>query len=96
MIATPYLEPVAASLGDLESSPRARPRPLTDSMLEEIDYAADLFRRADKALTAELDVLEGVDAEIDWKGAREACMRLLSLSVVLHIRAMHERERRAA
>lgn len=97
MSARPYLAADAAALGDVELAPKAPAyRPLSDTYLHEIEYAVDLFRRAQGGLSAELERLRGVDVEIDWNAASAAVGTLLHVAVVLHVRALVERQRRAA
>lgn len=95
--AVPYLAADAAALGDAELSPKAPAlRPLSDTYLTEIEYAVDLFRRAQAGLSAEFARLRGLDVEIDWKAAEAVSSTLLHAAVMLHVRALNERSRRAA
>lgn len=97
MNARPYLAADAAALGDAELSPKAPAlRPLSDTYLVEIEYAVDLFRRAERGLSAEFARLRGVDVEIDWNAVQRAMGTLLGTAVVLHVRALEERQRRRA
>lgn len=92
---TPYLATEAATLGDRELSPRARPA-LSPTMLKELEYAADLFRRAEKAVEVELTILRGLDLGIDWNAAQRACDVLQRTAVAMHIRAVQHHEMAAA
>lgn len=85
-----YLDADASALADRE------PRPLTDSALLELEYAADLFRRADSALSAEVSRLSGLAVQIDLGAVRKACNTLVCAAVELRIHALREHERRAA
>lgn len=97
MSAAPYLAADAAALGDAELLPKAPAlRPLSDTYLHEIEYAVDLFRRAQAALSAEFLRLRGIDVEIDWKAADAAGNALLHAAMSLHLRALGERARRVA
>jgi hypothetical protein len=91
----PYLQAEAAALGDRELSPRARPA-LSATLLQELEYGADLFRRAEKAVTVELSLLQGLDVGIDWKAAQEACNVLQRTAVAMHIRTVQHHELEAA
>jgi len=93
----PYLAADAAALGDAELLPKASAlRPLNDTALVEIEYAVDMFRRADRGLSAEFSRLRGLGLEIDWNAAQRACMTLVQTAVLLHLRAQQEHERRRA
>lgn len=100
MNAAAYLDADASALADREHTNRDtntnRSRPLSDTLLQEIEFAADLFRRGGGAVSDELARLRGVDVPLDWQAVDRACTTLLSAAVVLHIRALREHERRAA
>lgn len=89
-----YLDADAAALGDRENTnthTNTNRRRLTDSHLQEMEYAVDLFRRADKSVSAELAVLGAVDIGIDWEDVRQACNTLMRTAVLLHLRVQLER-----
>lgn len=92
----PYLAAEAAAAGDAELIQARTPRPLSDTYLHEIEYAVDLFRRAESGLSAEFARLRGLDVEIDWNAVQAALGTLLGSAVMLHVRALQERQRRAA
>jgi hypothetical protein len=72
------------------------PHQLTDSTLLELEYAADLFRRADSALSSEVARLRGLAVQIDLAGVQKACNALVCAAVELRIHALREHERRAS
>jgi hypothetical protein len=93
-----YLAADAARLADAEP-PRTVPVPLptvSDTHLTELDFAADLFRRADRALSGEVEVLRGLPLGIDWSAVQDACRTLVSTAVQLHIHALQARAGRPA
>ena len=93
-----YLEADAARLADSEL-PRTVPVPLptvTDTALVELDYAVDLFRRVDQAVSAEVAVLRGLPLQIDWSAVQRACSTLVGAAVAMHVCALQERARRAS
>jgi len=91
-----YLDADASALADREP-PHARPRPrLTDTALIELEYAVDLLRRSDKAVSTEVRILRGLNLEIDWGAVERACNTLVQTAVLLHVRAQMERAGRAA
>lgn len=100
MNAAAYLDADASALADREhtntDANTNRPRPLTDSALLELEYAADLFRRADGALSSEIARLRGLPVHIDLSSVQKACNALVCAAVELHIHALRERERRAS
>lgn len=98
MIPAAYLDADAARLGDAEP-PRTVPVPLpsvTDTVLTELDYAVDLFRRAERSVSAEMAVLRGLPLSIDWSAVASACFVLMSTAVAMDIHVQVERARRAA
>lgn len=95
-----YLEPVAAALGDRESSPRA-PVPLpvrtvTDTVLEELEYAGCLFQRLQKAIDDELAVLRGAGVRFIGYAPMRASFDLADLSAQVRLQAMLARTGRPA
>jgi hypothetical protein len=104
MSSTPYLEPVAAALGDREQSPRAgRPLPLplpvptvSVTVLSELDYAGALFERMEKAVEAELQALEGAGVRLVGFASLRASMGLSQLAAQVRLAAMLARAGRPA
>lgn len=97
MNAAAYLDADASALADREhTNTHTNRRRLTDSHLQELEYAVDLFRRADKGVSAELDVLRGLDLGVDWGTVQRACHTLVQTAVLLHIRVQLERAGRPA
>lgn len=100
-----YLDADASALADREHTNThtntnrphlvRAPLPLTDSHLNEVEYAASMFKRGCGEFSAELTHLRGLDVPIDWEAVDRACTTILMAAVVLHIRALRERERRA-
>lgn len=73
MTAASYLAADAAALGDVELAPKAPAlRPLTDTVIQELEYAATLFQRADRAVCAELVVLEAAGVALDGEAVSNA------------------------
>jgi hypothetical protein len=94
-MSTPYLEAEAAALGDREMSPRV-PRPLSDTILEELDYTADLIQRADKAISAAIYRLEGSGVHVMGTASLSASAGLSQLGALLQIMAICTRAGRKA
>lgn len=90
-----YLEPVAAALGDLESSPRARRPALSPVVLEELEYAGHLFQRLQDAVENELAILQGAGITFIGYAAPRAAFDLADLSAQVRIQAMRARAGRA-
>lgn len=96
MSRTAYLEPVAAALGDSETSPRARqavPVPLpvrtvTDTVLEELEYAGHLFRRLQEAVDNEVAILEGAGIKFVGYARQRAGFDLADLGAQVRLHAM--------
>lgn len=93
MSATPYLAEEAAALGDRELSPRLRP--VSDTIILELEYAIGLFRRAEKAINDELNVLAAAGINLDVKAASSVPYDLMRLAVLAHIAVVHSKEARA-
>lgn len=96
MIPAAYLDADAARLGDAEL-PRTVPVPLrtvTDTVLQEIDYAVDLFRRADSAVSGEVAILRALVPGIDWFAVHDASRTLLQAALGLHVYALQARAAR--
>jgi hypothetical protein len=91
-----YLDADAAALADREPRQSARRRPLTPASLEEMEFAVDLLRRADKAISSELAVLQGLNLGIDLEDVQRACSTLVGTAVLLHLRVQLERAGRLA
>jgi hypothetical protein len=98
-----YLDADASARADREhtnthtNTNTARPRrPLSDVALAEMEYAVDLLRRADVAISDELPVLRGLGLEIDWALIQRACNTLVQTAVLLHLRVQLERAGRLA
>jgi hypothetical protein len=94
-----YLDADASARADREHTNTHtntnRPR-LTDSALLELEYAADLFRRADSALSSEIARLRSLPVQIDLAAVLKGCNALVCAAVELRIHALREHERRAA
>jgi len=98
MIPTAYLDADVARLDDAAPL-RTVPVPLptvTDTVLVELDYAVDLFRRAERSVSAEMAVLHGIPLSIDWSAVASACFVLMSTAVAMDLHVQVERARRAA
>lgn len=98
MIATAYLDADVARLGDAEPL-RTVPVPVPtvpDTVLTEIDYAVDLFQRADRAIVAEADVLGTLVPEVDWFAVRSACCTLVHAALGMYVYAAQARAGRPA
>jgi hypothetical protein len=65
-------------------------------VLQELDHAADLFRRAERAISDEVAILQGLDLDVDWMAVRRACGVLMGVAIQAHIRAKREHERQEA
>jgi hypothetical protein len=61
-----------------------------------MEYAVDLFRRADKGISAELAVLGALDLGIDWNELQRACNTIVRAAVLLHLSVQLERAGRPA
>lgn len=94
MIAPAYLEPVAASLGDLEPSPRVRP--VSDTVLMELEYAGHLFVRLQKAVDDELAILRGAGIDFVGHAPMRAGWSLADLAAQVRLQAMLARAGRLA
>jgi hypothetical protein len=97
--AAAYLDADASTLADREHTnthTNTNRRPLTDSHLVEMEYAVDLFRRADKGISAELAVLGALDLGIDWNELQRACNTIVRAAVLLHLSVQLERAGRPA
>lgn len=95
-----YLDADAARLGDAEL-PRTVPLPVPvrtvpDHVLFELDYAVDLFRRADHAISKELPILRGLHLDLDWSAVHAACFTLVSAAMAMHLHALGARAGRPA
>lgn len=91
----PYLGAEAAALGDRElASPRVRrPTPhITDSMLAELEYAADLCQRASQAVGDSLARLAGAGVNLGHHGAQSVSMDLMGIAVLAHIAVLRSKE----
>lgn len=90
----PYLAEAAATQGDKELPPWCYPRPVTPShVLQELDYAANLFRRAQIAIDAELAALAGARVFLNQSHVLMATSCLALLAAEVQLAAI---ERRAA
>ncbi len=93
-----YLDADVARLGDAAPL-RTVPVPLpsvTDTVLTELDYAVDLFRQAERSVSAEVAVLRGLSLSIDWSAVASACFVLMSTAVAMDLHVQVERARRSA
>ena len=98
MIPGPYLHADAARLGDVEP-PRTVPVPLrtvTDTVLSELDYTADLLQRADRAVQEAVSRLEGAGVRLVGSASLSAAIGLSQLCALVRIEAMRARAGRTA
>jgi hypothetical protein len=93
-----YLDADAARLGDAEPL-RTVPVPLrtvTDTVLTELDYTADLLQRADKAVQEAVSRLEGAGVRLVGSASLNAAIGLSQLCALVRIEAMRARAGRTA
>lgn len=91
--ATSYLELEAAKLGDCELQSLSVRMPC--HVLEEVEYAGDLFQRAQEAIDQELAVLEAAGVKIPGYGRLRVSLGLNQLTAELRFQAMLARAGRA-
>jgi hypothetical protein len=90
MIPAAYLDADAARLGD-EAGSRTVPvrlRTVSDTVLEELEYAGHLFVRLQKAVDAELDVLRAAGIQFVGYAPMRAGFDLADLSAQMRLQAM--------
>jgi hypothetical protein len=91
-----YLAADAAALGDVEP-PRAAPRrPTPHHILEELEYAGNLFQRAQEAIDAELHILEAAGIHIAGYAPKRVTLVLNQLAGAVRMEAMLARAGRAS
>lgn len=98
--ATSYLATLAAALGDKELPPSLGHQPAPPSgpspyIVQELEFAADLFQRAEAAIRGELDVLAAAGISLDPVAAMAVQAYLVRLSACAKIRALESQEARA-
>lgn len=84
MTAAAYLAADAAAQADRELPAFLhRSRPVPPHVLQELDYAAQLFQRADRTICAEIAVLEAAGVALDASAVRSArhCMSRLAFDL---------------
>lgn len=92
---TAYLAADAARLGDAEL-PRTVPlRTVTDTVLQELDYAGDLFQKAQEVIDQELTILAAAGVFIS-PAARRATSDLCQLAANVRLQALLARTGRSA
>jgi hypothetical protein len=91
--AIPYLAAEAATQGDKELPPRCRPV-ITDSILSEIEYLADLCQTASTAVGDSLLRLAGAGVALDRDASQTVSWDLMKVALVAHIAALRAREGR--
>jgi hypothetical protein len=92
--ATPYLAAEAATQGDKELPPWCHPRKVIPShVLLELDYAANLFQRAERAVAAELALLSAAGIPLDVAASLRVQAGLSSLAALAQLTAIRERAR---
>jgi len=95
-MAAAYLEKDAAALGDREPPALTRPpKPAPEHVIAELEYAAHLFLRAEKAIAAELSALEGAGVDMGGFASMDLCTRLVMLSGRAMMHAVLMKEARA-
>jgi len=93
-----YLDADAARLADAEP-PCTVPVPLrtvTDTVLTELDYTADLLQRADMAVQEAVSRLEGAGVRLVGSASLSAAIGLSQLCALVRIEAMRARAGRTA
>lgn len=96
MTPTAYLAADAARLADAEL-PRTVPlRTVTDTVLIELDYTADLILRAESAVQEAVCRLEGAGVRLIGCASLNATSSLSQLAALVRIEAMRARARRTA
>lgn len=99
MNAAAYLDADASTLADREHTnthTNTNRRRLTDSHLVEMEYAVDLLRRGEKAISDEAAVLRGLRVDINWEALQDACLTLTRTAVQLHLCVQLARAGRSA
>ena len=71
-------------------------RHLTPVIITEMEYASDLLRRAEAAITKEFAVLRAGGVQIDHTAASRLSFDLVSMAVQLHMLALQATEMRRA
>jgi hypothetical protein len=90
----PYLATAAATQGDKELPPWCHPRPIAPlpHVLEEIDFAANLFQRAERAVAAELAALAGAGIALDTNLSLRVQAGLAQLAALTQLTGIRIRE----
>jgi hypothetical protein len=87
-----YLAADAAAQADRELPAFSRSRPVPPHVLQELDYASNLFGRADRAICAELDALEAAGVALDRSAVRSARLVLSRLGFECQMAAISARK----
>lgn len=69
---------------------------LTPVVIQELEYASDLLRRAEASISKEFDVLRGAGVKIDFLAASALSFTLVSMAVQCHMLALDARTFRAS
>ena len=74
----------------------ATPQTPTPVVIQELEYASDLLRRAETSITKEFDVLRAAGVKIDFLAASALSFTLVSMAVQCHMLALQATTQRAA